>query len=417
MAMSNPTMDAISRGGAVANQGMSVANSMMQGVQRAMDSTSDLTYKLTNLLKTEEARKFNQGMAITKSLQDQFQFDIQQKWRDDQLAETKRRNAADEAIKGANFLMNSERNNKLNKLTDLKIDEYNKITKPLNELKLKTMEKMNTPSTLSDIKPPEPPTKEGYEARMDMYDDKWWESYDKLNEQYDSGEIDTETFRTKEQQMLDLDDIAYSAIADQMGAEFDTKYAQYEDDLKSEQLRSLRNTKGLASGFGIPFSQEGTLKQLETYELNKANSAKAITDLWNKIPATIDVVDKYGNKQKTLNNLFTARLASATGVSPSAIQQMFNGNISKAASQNKSLVENEIGYIDKGNLVPEGDGYVIDYNKVSNSKIIPESNKYGIFSKGFKDFGTMSNTQRSQFTKGVKENPEYSARAMVVEFT
>jgi len=111
MAMSNPTMDAISRGGAVANQGMSVANSMMQGVQRAMDSTSDLTYKLTNLLKTEEARKFNQGMAITNSLQNQFQFDIQQKWKDDQLAETKRRNAADEAIEGAKFNLDKDKYN------------------------------------------------------------------------------------------------------------------------------------------------------------------------------------------------------------------------------------------------------------------------------------------------------------------
>jgi len=76
MSYSNPTMDALARGGAVANQGMSVANSMMQGVQKAMDSTSDLTFKMDALLKEEQARKFEQGIQSTKLLMDQYQFGV-----------------------------------------------------------------------------------------------------------------------------------------------------------------------------------------------------------------------------------------------------------------------------------------------------------------------------------------------------
>jgi len=59
---SNPAIDALSRGGATANQGMSVAQSMLQGVMTAMDSTSDMAFRLDKMLRDEQARKIEQGL-------------------------------------------------------------------------------------------------------------------------------------------------------------------------------------------------------------------------------------------------------------------------------------------------------------------------------------------------------------------
>ncbi len=86
MAYSNPTIDALSRGGATANQGMSVANSMLQGVMHAMDSTSDMAFRLDKLLRDEQARKIEQGLKTQQFLENQYQFDITSRLDKDKLA-------------------------------------------------------------------------------------------------------------------------------------------------------------------------------------------------------------------------------------------------------------------------------------------------------------------------------------------
>jgi len=78
----NPTMDAISRGGGTANQGMSIAGSMMNGVLQSMNSTSDLLFKYQNMLKNEQARKFAQGMQIQNAIQDQYKTQLQNQWKE-----------------------------------------------------------------------------------------------------------------------------------------------------------------------------------------------------------------------------------------------------------------------------------------------------------------------------------------------
>ena len=77
----NPTMDAISRGGSTANQGMSIAGSMMNGVLQSMNSSSDLLFKYQNMLKNEQARKFAQGMQIQGAIQDQYKTALQDQWK------------------------------------------------------------------------------------------------------------------------------------------------------------------------------------------------------------------------------------------------------------------------------------------------------------------------------------------------
>ncbi len=86
MAYQNPGMDALTSGGQMANQGMSVANSMMMGVQKAMDSTSDLTFKMTTLLKNEEAKKIEQSLQLNKQMQDMYQSELTNQMQRDRTA-------------------------------------------------------------------------------------------------------------------------------------------------------------------------------------------------------------------------------------------------------------------------------------------------------------------------------------------
>jgi len=78
MSYSNPVIDAIYKGGAVANQGMSVASSMMQNVQKSLDSSSDLAYKMDVMLRNEEAKKLEQGLRTQEMLDRRYQFEVTQ---------------------------------------------------------------------------------------------------------------------------------------------------------------------------------------------------------------------------------------------------------------------------------------------------------------------------------------------------
>ena len=71
MAYSNPIIDILQKGGSTANQGMSIASSMMQGAINAMNNSSELLTKYQTLLNNEKARKFSETMQLQKSVADQ----------------------------------------------------------------------------------------------------------------------------------------------------------------------------------------------------------------------------------------------------------------------------------------------------------------------------------------------------------
>jgi len=413
MAYSNPTIDAISRGGAVANQGMSVANSMLQGVMHAMDSTSDMAFRLDKLLRDEQARKIEQGLKTQQFIENQYQFDITSQLNRDTLEAQKKQWGT------ANSLAN-KKYELAKKKYDIESEKWG-IEKPMLKAKAKlindAMNQSAVPFTLG-IEKPTPATEESYKARKEIIEDSLISKADELFSAYDNKQITKEQLDMGLSQIDNVYDKSDTVTANVMGAEFDTDMAQYQDEVRTETLRRLRNKEGLYKGLKVPFGQTGDIKKLEAYEDARTNAAENANKLIDKISPTKTIKDKFNKEQTVMNPVYANIVAPSLGITPKALQEMFNGNISTAANQNMSFVENEIGYKKEGGLVPDDkNGFVIDYNKVSRSANIPKPVKLNLFSKGFQDFGTMSNTQRSQFTKGIKENPEYSAIAMAKEFT
>lgn len=72
--IANPYMDAMSAGGQLANQSMSVASQFGGNAIKAFDSAGNLAFKLDSLLQEAEAQRYNQMMDIQDSLIKQFQF-------------------------------------------------------------------------------------------------------------------------------------------------------------------------------------------------------------------------------------------------------------------------------------------------------------------------------------------------------
>jgi len=312
-------------------------------------------------------------------------------------------------------------NNKISKRTADMAEEKWKIEKPLLLAKAKltkdAMNQTSVPSTLG-IEKPMDITEDRYYTRKKMFEDNMTDTAQKLFDAYDNKQITKEQLDAGLNQIDTAFDKSDVITANTLASEYDTDMAKYTDATKTEQLRILRNKERLFKDLGIPFTQSGNIKQLEEYESAKANIAKNANKLIDKISPTKTVKDKFNNEQTVMNPVYANLVAPSLGMTPDALQAMFSGNISSAAKENMSFVENEIGYKKEGGLVPDNkNGFVIDYNKVSSSTAIPEPVKMNLFKKGFQDFGTMSNTQRSQFTKGVKENPEYSAIAMAEELT
>ena len=91
MAYSNPFMQVMAQGGQLANQTANVANSMMANVQRSMQTTSDLAFKMDKLLKDEQARKFTQQLQTQQFLYRQTQDAIRNKLAEQSIAETRAR--------------------------------------------------------------------------------------------------------------------------------------------------------------------------------------------------------------------------------------------------------------------------------------------------------------------------------------
>lgn len=75
-------MDTMAQGAQASNQSSQVANSMMSNVQKSMQSSSDLAFKMTKLLKDEQARKFEQAMKTQQSIEQQYQFDVNKQVQD-----------------------------------------------------------------------------------------------------------------------------------------------------------------------------------------------------------------------------------------------------------------------------------------------------------------------------------------------
>ena len=99
-------MDALASGGRTANQGMSVASSMMSGVLNSMNQQSQLAFNMDKLLKQEEARKAEQELKSQQMLQNAFQFTATMAFKDKQLAAQEAQNKiANEIAKRRTDLM------------------------------------------------------------------------------------------------------------------------------------------------------------------------------------------------------------------------------------------------------------------------------------------------------------------------
>ena len=127
-------MDTMSKGANAAANTSSVANSMMQGVMKSMDSSSDLVMKMQTLLKTEEHRKVQEQLQTQQLIQNQFQFGVQQQFRDRQLESQETRAAARIAMQGANLNESIKQHKDSNKLSNRRIDISNRA-QVLNETK------------------------------------------------------------------------------------------------------------------------------------------------------------------------------------------------------------------------------------------------------------------------------------------
>ncbi len=141
MAQQNPFMSAMTSGAQVANQGASVANSMMMGVQKSMDSSSDLAFKLTNLLNKEQARKVEQTMQFTKQLQDQYQFGVKQQFAQDELdARQSQWNEQNKLGKDKLGLAKDVHNlNRFKAVSELAVDSTGKMDKNVYKSRLDTI--------------------------------------------------------------------------------------------------------------------------------------------------------------------------------------------------------------------------------------------------------------------------------------
>ena len=269
-------MDTMTAGANASSKTASVATSMMNGVQKAMDSSSDLVFKMQTLLKKEEARKVQEQLQTQKLIQDQFQFGVQQKFRDRKLAAQETQWEAGNKLEGEKIQLNKDKFEVQKPMWEAQSENYSMDTK-VKKKKLELMEGSVGEAPPSTLTPPKAPDETAYKSEVKLLNDKATQMKQGWEKDFNEG-------RMSEEQYIDsvdnldkyLDTNTKSQVSKTLSTKYDTQQAQYEQDKMMEEIRNMKSEAGSYKNFGLAYPKQGKLDELTAKVTTQAETAKQV---------------------------------------------------------------------------------------------------------------------------------------------